>query len=233
MKKRELFILGLFLALSMPVMAQSYAFGLKGGIVGGMQRINGLSNRDILFGYQGDLFIESVDEENKFSLFAQAGYHQRGSAQIFNNGFNPFTRQRFPSARFESVFHNAALILGGKQKFEWNAARYYYAIGLRGEYTFDYDLGYLDHLANQDQLVRDVLYGVTFALGLEWPFGELVSGIAEIAIHPDLSRQMFLPEQTYNDRNGNFRTIESQSIHNISVELTIGLRFLHIVEIID
>ncbi len=125
------------------------------------------------------------------------------------------------------------MILGGKQKFEWNAAKYYYAIGLRGEYTFDYDLGYLDHLENQDQLVRNLLYGVTFALGLEWPFGELVSGIAEIAIHPDLSRQMFLPQQRAVDRNGNAFLVDEQNIHNVSVELTLGLRFLHIVEIID
>ena len=230
--RKAIYTIGILLLMTSTTFAQSYAFGFKGGIVGGMQRINGLSNRDILLGYQGDLFIESADDD-KFSLFAQAGYHQRGSAQIFNNGYNFFTGQQFSATTFKSIFHNAVLILGGKQKFDWSLGKYYYAIGLRGEYTFDYDLGYLDHLANQDQLVRNILYGVTFAIGTEFPFGELVSGVVELAVHPDLSRQMFLPQQRGVDRNGNSFVIQEQSVHNVSVELTVGLRFLHIIEVIE
>lgn len=232
MKKASYTIALLFL-IGTATMAQSYAFGLKGGMVAGLQRFNGVNNRDILFGYQGDIFIETADEEDKYSLFAQVGYHQRGSATTFIGGYNPWSGTTFSNTREEMIFHNASLVLGGKQKFDWGFGNLYYALGLRGEYTFDWDLGYLRHLSSQDQLVRSFLYGVYFGGGLEYPFGELVSGIFEVSIHPDLSRQMFLPQQRGIDRNGNAFVRDDQSIYNVSVEISVGLRFLHQIEIIE
>jgi hypothetical protein len=213
--------------------AQSYAFGVKGGMVMGLQRFNGLNNRDILLGYQGDIFIESADDNEQFSLFAAAGYHQRGSAQIFRNGFNPFSGNIIPATSIRSVYHNAVLTAGGKQKFEWGASRYYYSIGLRGEYTIDWNLGFLDFLPNQEQYVQRIIAGVTVGGGLEVPFSEFVAGIVELNVHPDLTRQLFLPQQRGIDRNGNPFLINEQNIYNVSVELTIGLRFLHKIEYVD
>lgn len=234
--KKASFTIALLFLIGTATMAQnysySYAFGIKSGMVAGLQRINGLNNREALFGYQGDIFIETADEEDKFSLFAQLGYHQRGSAAIFIGGYNPFG-QNFPNERTKMLFHNASLVLGGKQKFDWNRGNLYYALGLRGEYTFDWDLGYLNHITNQEQFVRSFLYGVYFGAGVEWPFSEYTSGILELSIHPDLSRQMFLPQQLGVDRNGQNFTISEQNIFNVSVELSVGLRFLHVVEVID
>jgi hypothetical protein len=52
-------------------------------------------------------------------------------------------------------------------------------------------------------------------------------------VHPDLTRQLFLPQQRGIDRNGNPFLINEQNIYNVSVELTIGLRFLHKIEYVD
>jgi hypothetical protein len=233
--KKISYTIFLVLLSALPILAQSYAFGFKGGLVGGLQRFNGLNNREILLGYQGDAFIATADEEDKFSLFAQAGYHQRGSAIRFIGGFNPWSGENLSNVSDQMIFHNLALILGGTQKFDWALGKYYYSIGIRGEYTLDWDLGFLDNLNNQDQFVREFLYGVSFSVGWEYPFSDLVGGILELSIHPDLSRQMFLPEQRrYNPNTGNpADPIPAENIHNISIELSVGMRFLHQIEIIE
>ena len=57
----------------------SFAWGVKGGLVVGLQQWNSFQ-RDPLFSYQGDIYIESYDGPDANALFAQAGYHIRGSA---------------------------------------------------------------------------------------------------------------------------------------------------------
>ena len=59
--------------------AQSFVFGPKFGPVIGTQKWEGFQ-KDPLLDFHGMLFIESYSEENSGSLFAQLGYHRRGSA---------------------------------------------------------------------------------------------------------------------------------------------------------
>jgi hypothetical protein len=222
-----------FLITPLMMQAQSYAFGFKGGVGGGMQLFKNFSNRSVLLTYHGSAFIETADEANEFSLFAQLGYHQRGSQRVFGRGF---TIGRSVSQR--DVFNNASLVLGARQKFPFGNeySRFYYGIGMRGEYTISQDS---DNLSQQAQgiAVRRWLWGVTFQTGLEWAFSEHVAGIVELSIHPDLSRQMFIPQQRLQPIPGSgsteTRTINAQNPTNLTVELAIGLRFLHKVQYID
>ncbi len=220
-----------FLMAPLMMQAQSYAFGFKGGIGGGMQLFKNL-NRSVLLTYHGSTFIETADEENEFSLFAQLGYHQRGSQRVFGQGI---TIGRSVSQR--DVFKNASLVLGARQKFPFGNeySRFYYGIGMRGEYTVSQDS---DNLSREAQMitVRRWLWGVTFQTGIEWAFSEHVAGIVELSIHPDLSRQMFIPRQPLQPIQGGStqpRIAEAQSPTNVTVELAIGFRFLNKVRYID
>jgi hypothetical protein len=215
-----------FLGMNPVVKAQeSYAWGIKGGGGGGMQLFKNFSNRSVLLTYHAAMFIETADEANDFSLFAQAGYHQRGSQRVFGRGF---TIGRSVSQR--DVFNNASLVLGARQKFPFGNeySRFYYGIGMRGEYTISHDS---DNLSEEAAgiAVRRWLWGVTFQTGIEWGFSDQVSGIIELSIHPDLSRQMFIPRQRLAPIPGStqMRTVEAQSPTNLTVEISIGLRFLN------
>ena len=97
--------------------AQGYYFGLKGGMTIGMQQWQSL-DRDPLFRYHGIAFVESIAEENSFGLFAQAGFHEKGSAirnQLFRNSLNGGF---FRAPTYQFIFRNASLTLGAKQKFD-------------------------------------------------------------------------------------------------------------------
>ena len=49
---------------------QGSAFGVKGGLSLGTQKWNNL-DQNVLFAWHGDIYVESLSEENSFSLIAQ------------------------------------------------------------------------------------------------------------------------------------------------------------------
>ena len=85
------------MALHFQLNGQSFWFGAKGG--GAMnfqswgQGLTQSINRDPLFSLNGDIFIESFDEFNRGSLYAQFGYHTRGSSIRFVSFNNLFETQ--------------------------------------------------------------------------------------------------------------------------------------------
>ena len=78
-------------------------------------------------------------------------------------------------------------------------------------------------------------YGIIAGGGIEFMFSELVGGLVELTINPDLSQQYFQNAFTYNSNiNGQQqRTIGERRIRNVSIELSVGFRFLRIVEYVD
>lgn len=196
----------------------------------------------------GDFFIEDVPESNTFSLFASLGYHPRGSAirnQVGQNFFNG-QQVRIPPQRF--VFHNASLVLGAKQKFDIGRenARFFYAIGIRGEYTFDTNLeefsefnsafaSFATFPVDDPTYIREINYGVTLGGGMEYTLGEFVGMSLEFNIHPDFSFQYEQPEipNVTDPFTNQQRTIPERQIRNISFEVSLGFRFLRKVIYID
>lgn len=223
-------------------LAQSYAFGAKGGLTIGVQAWNGFE-RDPLFSYHAVGFIESAPEDNAFAIFAQAGYHVKGSALRNRLGVNLGTNQinRVPPQTFE--FRTISLTLGGKQKIDFGIGKTYYLIGIRGDYTLNTNLSEYESLFNAfsvtifpvDDFVQQFNYGATVGGGFEFPLNDLMSGLVEFTVNPDFSYQYRQPQinGAYDPFSGNNRTLPERLIRNVTLELTVGLRFLHRIIYVD
>ena len=231
---------------SSTIEAQGFAFGIKSGLTVGFQKWDNGSfeSRDPLFRYHGIAFIESLAEENKFAVFAQAGYHIKGSA-VRTLSFTNINGIRIPGRSTNFQFRNVSVTVGGKQKFDLGAtAKYYYLVGLRGDYTVSTQLRpeWLDETFVTayypfEAYVNNWNYGATIGGGLEFPFGELIGGMIEFTVNPDFSKQYNAPRidnvVNTNPNSTNTITIPERQIANTTFEISLGLKFLRKVEYID
>jgi hypothetical protein len=236
--KNSLLLLS-FLFFTTVAFAQGTAYGLKGGVTIGTQQWNGLE-RQPLIKYHAAAYIESVTEEDDFSVFLQLGYHIKGSSLRTQNFFNP----NFNLNARDFQFRNLSLILGGKQKFALGTNRAYYLLGVRVDYTLSTNLEAYQEFNERNPAfaiypfpgaVNKWNYGVTAGGGIEFPFSELVRGFLEFTIHPDFSRQYSQP-QILNVRNpisGQNTSIPERIIRNVTFEVSAGIRFWRKVEYID
>lgn len=240
---RSIFILFVLFSFSFTSYSQSYAFGVKGGLTASFQKWNNFE-RDPLYAYHGIAFIESAPEDNEFALFAQAGYHVKGSAIRNQNFFNPINGQIFrpPTRKFE--FRNISLTLGGKQKYDWGVNnKFYYLFGFRGDYTVNTNFeeyAAINEALNTlfypiDNFLRRWNYGATVGGGAEFPVSDYISAIIEFTVNPDFSRQYFQPPvpNVLDPYTGQTRTLRETEIRNVTFEISVGLRFLHEIEYID
>ncbi len=245
---RVLFFLGmLFVAIN--AQGQSYAFGIKGGLTSGFQRWdNSFSARDPLYRYHGIAFIETADEGSPFSLFAQAGYHIKGSAirTYPTKVSTPTGFQDVPGFTIPFEFHNASLTLGAKQRVGSGASDLYYLLGVRGDYTLSTNL---DEVASDnkgiylgilpfDAFVTKFNYGITLGGGIQFDFSEYVATFLELTVNPDFSKQYRQPAipnvSNPNPNSSNsLITIPERQISNTTIELTLGFRFLHKIVYLD
>ena len=246
--RKYLYSCVLFCLFFIQLEAQSYYFGIKGGPTVGLQNWGGYQ-RDPLLRYHGAFFIESYgDEESKSSVYMQLGYHIRGSAIRFWNTYttdiqgNPI---QIPQHTRAFQFRNIALILGAKRQIGTTKA--YYLLGLRGEYTVSTNLPSLTDMPSgnnvfyafypvEEGLQRHRLnYGVSVGAGVNFPFSELVGAFLEASIHPDFSKQYYTPafQTNYSNQNGGLIAIPEQNIKNVSIEISLGFRFLRKVIYVD
>lgn len=223
--------------------AQNSAFGLKGGPTLGIQKWNDFQ-QDPLIKYHGIAFIESADEENIFSIFAQAGVHLKGSAIRNRNFFSPINGQFYRPPAQQFIFYNLSVILGAKRKYDLGTRnKMYYLFGIRGDYTLKTNLDKykeINELNNSlffpdEFFVRKWNYGVTIGGGIELPFHRLVGGMLEFTVNPDFSYQYKQPPiaNVYDPYTGQNRSLGERLIRNVTFEMTVGIRFLRIVEYID
>ncbi len=234
----------LFILLTPSVFyAQGFVWGLKGGLSVGSQRWGngGSYDNSLLFKYHGAAFIENAPENNTSVLFAQVGYHARGSAFRYrkSTGVIGGTTVEIPASTQEFIFNNAVFILGAKRRGVLGSERTFYSIGLRGEYTVktnlrEYDPNYLYSLNPEKGFVKKLNYGLSVGGGHEFPFSDLIGGFIEISIHPDISRQYFSPPRVVYDRLSMQNvTVQEQSIRNLTIEISLGVKLLRKVEYID
>lgn len=240
MKKIILLLLVLVVSMN-PSTSQSTRFGLKLGSTAATQKWNYWSN-GVLYKLHGDLWMESYNEEDPYSIFAQLGYHNRGSATRY---FTPivFQSKTYTIPADEFIFRNLSLLAGFKKKFIKQKMSSYYSIGLRGEYTMSTNLGIYSQINEIvgpvypfKEGVRKAVMGITFGAGLDFPFSEYIGGIIELNIAPDITKQYFQP-QLNNILNiyqpGQTTTIEQKSIKNFSLEISLGVHFLKKVVYVD
>ncbi len=243
MNTRFLLLLAIATFLGFSGKAQGFYFGVKGGLLLGVQSWNKFE-RDPLVKYHGIAFIESYDEGGEFSLFAQGGLHRKGSAIRGRNFINLSNGETFRPSAQEFIFNNIAVTVGGKKKQALSDnTKWHYLFGLRGDYTVSTNLDEYEDLntANgglffpSDDFVRRVNYGVTLGGGLEMNLSEFVGALVEFTVNPDFSFQYKQPQinNVYNPYTMTNNTIGERSIRNITFEVTVGFRFLRKVIYVD
>lgn len=230
--------------------AQGTFYGVKGGLTIANQQWNAFE-RDPLLSYHAIISAESADAEGGVGLFAQLGYHVKGSAirrSLFGNPFNS-SFVSLPAQRFE--FRNLSLTLGAKQAIsQVGEGSVYYLFGLRADYTLNTNLDEYERFTqanpvlsgiyplnvyfseNQIVGVRRFNYGFLAGGGLTFPFSEYVEGLIEFTVNPDFSLQYQQPDipNVTNPFNGQSRTLAERKIRNLTFEITVGARFLRKVE---
>ncbi len=243
MMKLKLLFFFVFISLAtIGLQAQGTAYTLKGGFSLGVQKWSGY-DQGPLFKYHGAISTESIDETAQYSLFAQAGYHLKGSAlrnqRLFNQNGDIF---RLPSQQF--IFKNISLVLGAKRKYAMtDATKLYYLVGLRGDYTLGTNLDKYKAFNEQNNtlfypdnnFVRDWNYGLTIGGGFELALGELVGASLEFTVNPDFSYQYKQPSisNVYNPITRQNETLPERNIRNITFEISAGIRLLRVVEYVD
>lgn len=233
------------ISISSLISAQSYNWGIKGGLTLGKQR--GAYSPSVLFKFHGDLFLESYSEEDRTNLGVQLGYHPRGSA-IRSWGFSNGTSGTIVSFTNNFLYNNAVLAPYAKQKFKLNDKfKGYYSLGFRLEYTFgsnlpsgnDFNNNVIYYYYPIKENIRKWNYGPMLAAGIQLQYSELVDGFIEFNFSPDLSSQYYqLPLQnvrSFDPYTGVVQNISlpEQSNKNLSFEITFGFRFLRKIEYID
>ncbi|MCB0632421.1 MAG: outer membrane beta-barrel protein [Saprospiraceae bacterium] len=240
---KKLLLLASGLLFLSALVAQSSAFGVKGGLTVGVQQWGGFE-QDPLLKYHGIAFIESYDPDEPFAVFAQLGYHQKGSA-IRNRNYRDLSGTGFirPPAR-EFIFNNLSLTLGAKQKFPLSGStQWYWLLGVRGDYTLDTNLDEYNEInlvypiypLDSDLFIRDFNYGITFGAGIDFPIADLIGILLEFSVSPDLSYQYVQPAvgNVVDPYTGGTRVINERRIRNMVFEVTLGFRFLRLVEYVD
>lgn len=229
-------IVMILLVCAQDINAQSFVFGPKLGPNIAFQRWSGNSNRGSLFAYHGAFFIESYEENQPSSLYAEVGFHQRGSSEIAT--FNALTPNRAFRQKQRYEFNNINLIAGAKRILNMEKkAKPYYVLALRGEYTISTNLdeyeGFGPYVPSEGG-VQKLIYGVTIGGGFQYDFAELFGAAIEVTISPDISRQYFQPpiSNVVNPfRSGsNAINLREQQIRNLSLEVSAVLRLKRIVE---
>lgn len=220
--------------------AQSYAVTVKGGPSIGYQRWDE-GNRNALWAYHFALGIEGAPKGGGGAMYAQGGYHVRGSAIRFRPvSFHGLTlNQR--TDKFE--FNNLSIQLGFKNRDVSESRILYYYFGLRGEYTLSTNLKQYEDFVRTgliyypaQEFVRKFNYGISVGGGWEFSFSDYINGFIELSFHPDFSRQYdqpSIPNVIDPFLPGTTRTFPERRIVNYTGEISIGLRFLREITYID
>ncbi len=215
------------------VEGQSFSFGPKGGLTIAIQNWNS-SDRDPLFGSHAAIFIESADKELKGALFAEAGYHLRGSSIRIVNFFQGIN---FTDGY---KFRNVALKLGAKKRLDTSLNSIpFYAFAIRGEYNINTNLKDFEQYQSLfypiEFYVNTFVYGVDVSGGFEFPVSDYVIPFIQFTISPDLSFQYRQPalSNILSPYNGQTITVPERQIRNISFEVSFGIRFFREVVVLD
>ncbi|MFM2268313.1 MAG: hypothetical protein RL757_1754 [Bacteroidota bacterium] len=227
--------------------SQNYQFGIKGGPSMGTQSWNGggASTNSQLWAYNTSVFVESGDVDVKSRLYAQLGWHVRGSATRFNRTAGYTTTGELveiPSSKLEYRFNNLSLEIGARRNGIKNNSNshIYYLVGIRADYTISTNLAkegssYYYFSAMQDAYVRKFNYGLTIGGGYDFRLNDMIGGFLELTIMPDLSKQYYTPPspRVWDPFNRQYYSVGEQSIKNTTIELSLGFRFLRKIEYVD
>ncbi len=229
------FLISLFIIIifTTTTKAQGFAFGIKGGLTLGFQKWNNYE-RSALPRYNGSIYIESLPAEKRFSIFGELGYHVKGSR--VRSFYRDIQTQQLIRHTNDTEFRNVSLILGGKSAYSITSGglKAYYLFGVRGDYNINYNATQIFLPFNEED-VNKFTYGFSFGGGFEFPLSDLVGMTLEMQISPDARPQIFYPagKYTYTDFSGNQVPAGETKVFNTVFEITVGFRFLRLVEYVE
>ena len=129
-------------------------------------------------------------------------------------------------------FHNISLEAGMKKFFLKQQLKAYYGMGVRVEYTVKQQLQFL--YQQYEPFVQKINYGFSVKVGTELELSKFTMGGLEINIAPDISRQIWVRGVRFIDPRTNMISPQNeQSVRNLTIEISLYLRFLQIIEYID
>lgn len=228
MKKYILLLAGMLLFCTAIFAQTGTAYGFKGGLTLGSQNWNG-QDMELLFAYHGALSLESRDEELGFSLFGDLGWHRKGSRRVFQS--TVYTDQsgnerELPRRGFKQPFDNVMLVIGAKKTGQLtDFVGYYYGLGVHADYNMSYDI-YFGSTEFFDQYINKFTYGGSVLGGLEYLMNDTGAVYIEVSFHPDLSKQIFVPEGlTYISPLTNQQgSLGKQEVTNFVLEFSVGYK---------
>jgi len=193
-----------------------FYYGLYGGGTVATQNWNNFQ-RNALLAYHAGLFVESLgaaENGQQTSYLFALGYHKKGSS--FRNMF--VGGSSVPA----NEFHNLSLLGAFKKNYLTGPEerdRLYFLLGLRAEYTLDYQL-----VGFGVEGVNRALLGVKLAGGYDLRLPDSGLGLRlEASISPDISRQVFVPADYPTgtvDQNGNDIMSQEQKVYNLIFEVS-------------
>lgn len=226
--------------------AQSTAYVFSAGPTVGIQKWDNNYNRQPLFQYHATFGMESINnDDDRSSFLFEVGYHVKGSATRFRY-FNSYSG--FPGGTYTErfKFNNFSLLLGAKQRLgvSGSGSRLYYFGALRCDYTYSTNI---DNLANRNNSCNRALYpfmegvqrwmaGFSVGGGTEFKISELVGLQIQLSVNPDVTvqyRQNPIPHVLDPCNPGYEYSIQEQRIRNTTLEISLGLRLLKKVVIVD
>lgn len=237
MRLKSIIVAAVCMAFVFQSGAQGFYWGPKAGLSLGMQNWNN-TERSPLLTYHGALFIESIDIDYKGSLYAQLGYHNRGSSinVIGINGFRLSDGYKYG---------NLALQLGAKKRLiTEKPSTPYYFFGIRAEFNLTNNIESFQERFGQSSSAlfypipgfeKSFVYGLSIGGGIEFLGSAYVQPAIEFTISPDLSLQYESPEipNVVSPYDGRTITIRERRIRNVSFEVSMVIRFLREVIYID
>lgn len=233
MINRNILTLVLFIS-AWTLSAQSFHFGPKGGTGISYQQWNG-SDRSPIIPLHFDMFMETLDDDGKGAIYGQLGLHTRGSSTRVRNIFNNSI------GRTSFKYQNISLGAGIKKRLDIDRSPViYYQAGIRGEYTVATNLSEFDGVNITgtfplEAFVQKFNYGITVGGGFEFDLGRNFQPFLEFNFMPDLSAQydQFQSIEINDPFTNTIRTIPARTVRNISLEVTLGLKFLREVIYVD
>ncbi len=213
------------------LLAQQTGFGVKGGLTIGLQK-----ELYPLVSYHGDIFYESLTEwkgdtegkQSRIGFVGQLGYHRKGVSYTNGRSFGG----NAANYSIEDVFHNISVAALLKGSYQWGKFAPYWAGGIRGDVTVDFDLVSDGQVNVAQPQVNRVMLGFWLGGGIEWeapksPFGFFI----EINVSPDLTPQVVKRERlVFNQSTGLYSVAyinPAEKILNIALEVSAGVKFIN------
>jgi len=205
------------------VQAQDNAYGLMGGLTVGTQRWNGF-DRDPLLSWNARGFYESILSD-ELTIPIEFGYHNRGSA-VLQQGIVLGSGQ-FVSQYYKMRVGNLSVLGAAKKIYKIKDNTEAYAkLGVRLEYTVTDSFEIFEQYTDA---IQPFNYGFTVGGGLHFgPADGPVQFVLDFQVSPDFSQQIYSPPgSVYNRFTQQFVPVSEQKVINLSLEISLGIRFVN------